>query len=174
MSSGSSLGSGGVEVLFSKWDGRPHRHTVERLLGADEYGTWLGSPVGSVVHYVNAGARVPARSPSVRLLPAGGWWSAIFFGGDREPALYCDVTTVAEWPSPGQVTMVDLDLDVELWRSGELKLLDEDEFAEHRVLFGYPDEVVVEAARAADFLVTAISTGQEPFATVWQSWLKQV
>jgi protein associated with RNAse G/E len=70
--------------------------------------------------------------------------------------------------------MIDLDLDVELWRDGELKLLDEDEFAEHQVTMAYPAEVITEAARAANFLVTAISTGQEPFATAWQSWLKKI
>jgi protein associated with RNAse G/E len=163
-----------VEVLYSKWDGRPHRHTIERLLGTDEHGIWLGSPTGRIVHYIGAGARVASKAPSVRLIPAGAWWSAIFFGGDREPAVYCDVATIAEWPSPAQVTMIDLDLDVELWRDGELKLLDEDEFAEHQLAFGYPAEVITEAAKAASFLVTAISAGQEPFATVWQKWLKQV
>lgn len=168
------MGDVEVEVRFSKWDGRPHRHTVERLLGTDRHGTWLGSPVGRIVHYIAADARVASKSPSVRLIPPGGWWSAIFFGGDREPALYCDVTTVAEWPAPDRVTMIDLDLDVELWRDGELKLLDEDEFAEHQLTFGYPAEVIREAARAASFLVTAISSGQEPFATTWQSWLKRV
>jgi protein associated with RNAse G/E len=165
---------GDVEVLFRKWDGRPHRNTVERLLGTDEHGTWLGSPIGSVVHYVNSGDRVAMKVPQVRLIPAAGWWSAIFMGGDREPALYCDVTTRAEWTSPSQVTMIDLDLDVELWRDGRLELLDEDEFTEHQVSMAYPAEVITEAARAADFLVTAIATGQEPFATTWQSWLSRV
>jgi protein associated with RNAse G/E len=165
---------GDVEVLFSKWDGRPHRRTVERLLGTDEHGTWLGSPVGRVVHYIAADARVASKSPAVRLIPPGGWWSAIFFGGDREPAIYCDVTSVAQWPSPDRVTMIDLDLDVELWRDGDLKLLDEDEFAEHQLSFGYPDEVIASARQAADHLVTAIKSGQEPFATVWQSWLNRV
>jgi protein associated with RNAse G/E len=163
-----------VEVLFTKWDGRAHRRTVERLLGTDEHGTWLGSPVGSVVHYVKADARVPMKVPQVRLLPAGGWWSAIFMGGDREPAVYCDVATRAEWASPSEVMLIDLDLDVELWRNGDLKLLDEDEFAEHQVLFGYPAEVVAEARKAAEYLVRAISAGQEPFATVWQSWLRKI
>ena len=163
-----------VEVLFSKWDGRPHRRTVEQLLGSDEHGTWLGSPAGTIVHYISAGARVPSKSPQIRLIPAGRWWSAIFFGGDREPALYCDITTRAEWVTPSQVTMIDLDLDVELWRDGELKLLDEDEFADHQVSMGYPPEVIAEAKLAADHVLTAISTGREPFATVWQTWLSRL
>ena len=38
--------------------------------------------------------------------------------------------------------MVDLDLDVVLTRDGDLLLDDEDEFDQHRVTLGYPDDLV--------------------------------
>ena len=45
--------------------------------------------------------------------------------------------------------MVDLDLDVRRRRWGVIERLDDDEFAEHRVRFGYPDEVVTQATAAS-------------------------
>lgn len=163
-----------IDVSFTKYDGRPHRHTTSRLLGTDEHGTWLGSPTGTVVHFISAGARVPGRVAQVRLIPPGGWWTAIFLAGEPEPRLYCDITTPAQWPSPQAVTFIDLDLDVEQFRNGEVTLLDEDEFAENQVLLGYPGEVIAEARAAAEHLMAAVTEAREPFGSTYQSWLSRV
>jgi protein associated with RNAse G/E len=163
-----------VEVRFSKYDGRAHRHTVGQLLGEDEHGVWLGSPPGTLVHYLYAGVEVPGRSALVRLIPPGGWWTAIFFAGDREPAIYCDITMPAHWLGPAEVTFIDLDLDVEQYRDGRVVLLDEDEFAEHTSSLGYPPEVIVQASAAAQHVLAAIAAGQEPFRSAYLSWLSRV
>jgi uncharacterized protein len=163
-----------IDVSFTKYDGRPHRHTTSRLLGTDEHGTWLGSPAGTIVHFIKAGARVANPVPQVRLIPPGGWWTAIFLGGEPEPRLYCDITTPALWPSPAAVTFIDLDLDVEQFRDGAVTLLDEDEFAENQVLLGYPPDVVAGALAAAEHLMTAVTGAHEPFDTTYLRWLSQV
>ena len=50
--------------------------------------------------------------------------------------------------------LVDLDLDVVRRRAtGTVELRDEDEFAEHRARFGYPDDLVANAEAAAKLLV---------------------
>ncbi|MGW3644493.1 DUF402 domain-containing protein, partial [Streptomyces sp. NPDC005143] len=50
---------------------------------------------------------------------------------------------MSEWNADGIVVrMVDLDLDVVRPRGGEAHVEDEDEFAEHRVRYGYPDRAV--------------------------------
>ena len=47
----------------------------------------------------------------------------------------------ARWAGDDEVHLVDLDLDVVRRRmTGDVELRDEDEFAEHRVRFGYPDD----------------------------------
>ncbi len=64
----------------------------------------------------------------------------------RTSEVYCDITTPARWESDDTVHLIDLDLDVVRRRAtGLVELLDEDEFAEHRARFGYPDDVVAEA-----------------------------
>jgi protein associated with RNAse G/E len=67
-----------------------------------------------------------------------------------------------------------LDLDVRRRRWGEIERLDEDEFAEHQVRFGYPDEVIAQATAASYWLATALGDGTEPFASGFRSWLAQV
>ena len=71
--------------------------------------------------------------------------------------------------------VVDLDLDVVRRRAtGAVELRDEDEFAEHRVRFGYPDDLVANAESTAKWLFGALGDGTEPFATAYRSWLKLV
>ena len=55
-----------------------------------------------------------------------------------------------------------------------VELRDEDEFADHRMRFGYPDEVVTHAEAAAEWLYDALGDGTEPFATAFKKWLALV
>jgi protein associated with RNAse G/E len=84
------------------------------------------------------------------------------------------VTTPATWSGSHEVTVVDLDLDVRRRRWGDIERLDEDEFAEHQVTFGYPEQVVAEATAASRWLECALGDGSEPFATAFRPWLAQV
>lgn len=69
--------------------------------------------------------------------------------------------------------MVDLDLDVVLTREGRLFVDDEDEFAEHQVLLGYPAEVIALAEQWRDTILAAVAAGEEPFASVEHDWLRR-
>lgn len=62
--------------------------------------------------------------------------------------------------------MVDLDLDVARLRSGAVRVLDEDEFAEHQVALGYPPELIEGALAACERVRRMIERNEEPFATV--------
>ncbi len=81
-------------------------------------------------------------APAVQLVPAGQWWTAVFNDPPASAEIYCDIATPPQWTHPGEVTMVDLDLDVIRRRDGQVLLDDEDEFAEHQVRYGYPAELI--------------------------------
>ena len=49
-----------------------------------------------------------------------------------------------------------------------------DEFAEHTVRFGYPEEVVAAATAASLWLADALGDGSEPFASEFRTWLAKV
>jgi uncharacterized protein len=162
-----------VRVVYRKYDGSLHWNYETSRLGEDEHGIWLGAPAGTTLrrgdHIVD-----PAEWPHVLLLPRDAWWTAAFNAPPHRTEIYCDITTVPTWLAPDEVTMVDLDLDVRRRRTGLVELLDEDEFAEHRIRFGYPVEVVEAARASARRLEHAIRAGEEPFAAAYRPWLAQL
>ncbi|HWS34567.1 MAG TPA: DUF402 domain-containing protein [Actinoplanes sp.] len=160
-----------VEMRFTKWGGR--RHWVYRLeeLGEDEHGQWFAGRTGTVMR---RGEEPPVMYPHdfVNLVPAAGLWIATFSAvgpGDRI-AVYIDVTT-RPWIDGEAIHAVDLDLDVIRQEDGEVRVLDEDEFADHQVLYGYPPEVVEQARATTDDLVARLSAGVQPFESAARNHL---
>jgi uncharacterized protein len=162
-----------VDLVLRKYDGRPHRRVTGRLLGEDEFGTWIGTPRGTMVRYSYGLRRVSwTKSDSVRLVPRDAWWMAMFSAEPSRSEIYCDVITPARRTGESELTVIDLDIDVIRMRAGGRVVIDdEDEFAEHRVRFGYPDDVVAAATGAAADLHAALSGGAEPFAGEYREWL---
>ncbi|MBO0833649.1 MAG: DUF402 domain-containing protein [Actinobacteria bacterium] len=145
-----------------------------RLLGSDAHGVWLGVAAGTTAR---RGIEPPVtwERSCVKLLPAGElWWTADFYAEPGEPDIYCDIATPPRWVHPGEVTMVDLDLDVLRHADGPVLLVDEDEFAEHQVRYGYPADVIREAEGAARSLQNAIGSAQEPFGSAYLGWLARL
>ena len=144
----------GTEIVFQwrKWDGSPHWRHECVYLGADAWGDWVGQPAGW-------GSERPARSftapgPNVTLVPPSGDF-ALTVNRDHPQGmriyidLAWDLRAVAEQDpeastggAPVLFTGIDMDLDV-VRVEGERGtwIDDEDEWAEHRVLYGYPGEV---------------------------------
>lgn len=161
-----------VRVVYTKYDGSAHRDYPARRFAEDAQGVWVGVTKGteSVYH----GRPSVEQIPFVLLIPHHAWCTAMFNPPPRTSEVYCDVTTPARWEGD-TVHIIDLDLDVVRRRqTGLVELRDEDEFEEHRVQFGYPDDLVVEARAAAGKLLTALGDGVEPFATRYLDYLRQV
>lgn len=160
-------------MRYRKYDGSAHRDYPARRLADDTHGTWLGVDLGtpSVYH----GLPSVERIPFVLLVPQDSWWTAMFNPPPRTSEVYCDITTPARWQESHTVDLVDLDLDVVRRRqTGNVELLDEDEFAVHRASFGYPEDVVSQARAAATWLRTALGSGTQPFASTYRQFLAQV
>jgi protein associated with RNAse G/E len=171
---GVARNDGLVRVDYHKYDGSLHWNLRMRRLGEDEHGVWLGLPAnGTTRKGHNPAVTIPEAH--VILFPRDDWWTATFNDAPRSTEIYCDITTPPEWPSQDAVTMVDLDLDVLRKRGTQLPLLvDEDEFAEHQVRYGYPAEVVAAASDAAERLMAAVGTGTGAFGGAHERWLALV
>ncbi|HEX6500376.1 MAG TPA: DUF402 domain-containing protein [Micromonosporaceae bacterium] len=168
MTGGEPEGSETVWVRYFKYDGTPHRSYPARLVARRPEGSWLLVAAGTVATL--AGGDAVREEAYTLLVPSDAWWTAMFNAAPRRTEVYCDITTPAIW-GEGEVSLVDLDLDVRRRRTGEIELLDEDEFAEHRARYGYPDQVVAQARAAAHWLVGALGDGTEPFASAYRPWL---
>jgi protein associated with RNAse G/E len=161
-----------VRVVFTKFDGRLHWHARLARLGEDEHGVWLGATAGTAWQ---RGDEPPVTlAPHVMLVPRAGWWVAAFNAAPAKYDMYIDLSSVPVWSGADEVTMVDLDLDVIRQRhDGAVRLLDEDEFADHQVAFGYPETIVRSVTDTAHWLLAQVSVA-EPFTGVYHSWLARV
>ncbi len=163
-----------VLVDFRKWDGREHWQEPTTYLGADEYGVWLGMRRGTT--FRRPGHEVVSHADSVKLATTSGWF-ATFNGpghGSHRIQTYVDITNVARWARDERgvvLTLIDLDLDVVRRHDGFVYVDDEDEFAEHQQLFGYPAEVVRQAETDCAAVHAAVRDRSEPFATRHDRWM---
>jgi hypothetical protein len=141
-----------LDVVMTKWGGRPHWEFAVTYLGSDGFGDWAGIPAGS--RFLRPGAVFVAPVDQVTLVPRPGLlsegragpcdWLASFHAEHGPVEVYVDVTTPAVFDGT-TLRAVDLDLDVVRGNRGRVWVDDEDEFAEHRVAYGYPDDVVADA-----------------------------
>jgi uncharacterized protein len=168
-----------VRVVMSKWGDRPHWELDAVLLGSDDHGDWVGAPAGTL--NARPGARFVSEVDAVTLVPRAdhlSWCLPTFQAPGIWCTVYVDIATPAVWDGPA-LRSVDLDLDVirgadHHGRAGRVWIDDEDEFAEHRVRYGYPDDVVDAAAASADRLLGEVREGRPPFDGAADSWLAAV
>lgn len=154
-----------------KWPDQPHWEFDALRLGDDSFGTWLGLPVGTVL--ARPGARFVTDQPQVTLVPPAPHVATFHVRpGETSPvAVYVDMTTLPVWDET-TVTCFDLDLDVIKGWAGRVWVDDEDEFAEHRVRFGYPAELVALAVESCRTVRSAVESALPPYdGATAQRWL---
>jgi len=162
---------GPVRCVMSKYGDRPHWEFDGVLLGSDTHGDWVGVPAGTPM--ARPGAAFVPPVDSVLLVPADdeGWLGTFYAPGFRVE-VYVDVTTPATWDGP-VLRAVDLDLDVVRGETGRVWIDDEDEFAEHRLAYGYPDSLVATASRTCDDVHRRVLARSAPFDGVApEVWLQ--
>ena len=157
---------------MTKWGDRPHWQYGGVLLGSDAHGDWVGLPAGTAM--ARPGATYVAPVDQVCLVPPPGpeedrGWLATFHAVGGPVRVYVDMTTPPAWDGP-VLRAVDLDLDVVQGPTGRVWIDDEDEFADHRVRLGYPDEVTRLAMDSCDRVQAALTAGRAPYDDRAQAW----
>ena len=166
-----------VRIEMTKWGDRPHWEFDGVLLGSDEHGDWIGIPAGS--HMARPGLELRSEWDQAGLVPADGpdaerAWLATFHAEGNPVRTYVDITTPPRWDG-AVVRAVDLDLDIVRTTDERGTYVDdEDEFAEHQQLYGYPPELVELAERSRDRVHRAVLREQPPFDGTAESWLARV
>jgi len=161
-----------VSIEMEKWGGRRHWHIPGSWLGSDEHGDWIGIPAGTLM--VRPGLEIVSEFDQVGLVPAAGsdavrGFLATFHEPPAPTWVYVDMTTPPVWDG-SIVRAVDLDLDVIRMRDGHVVVDDEDEFAEHQVVFGYPAEVVTLAEASRDHVHAAVLGEHPPYDGSHERW----
>ena len=155
---------------MTKWGAVPHWVYEGLYLGDDGHGEWLGFPAGT--HYRRPGLAFDATFAGVVLVPAdGAAHLAAFNDATAVHRVYVDITTPPAWDG-STLRAVDLDLDVVRLQDGSVYVDDEDEFAEHRLSYGYPPDVVAMAEASAARVLAAVRDRRAPFdEETPQRWL---
>jgi hypothetical protein len=158
---------------MTKWGDRPHWEFDATYLGSDEHGDWLGIPAGTAMD--RPGAHYVAPTNQVGLVPPPGsevdrGWLATFHDVGGPVRVYVDITSPPVWDGR-VVRAVDLDLDVVRGNSGGTWVEDEDEFAEHRLAFGYPEAVARGALAACERVLAQLTDGSAPYDGSAAAWL---
>ncbi|WP_144874337.1 hypothetical protein [Microbacterium sp. 1.5R] len=168
----------GAEMIFQwrKWDGSPHWRHECVYLGADEWGDWLGQPIGWPS--ARPGASFIAETPNVTLIPRRTDY-ALTVNRDhpRGMRVYIDLGWDVRWTDdPLLATGIDMDLDVVRVVGDRGTWVDDrDEWAEHSVRFGYPAPVREQLEALALDLEQGVRTQVAPFddATA-DAWLDRL
>jgi len=164
-----------VRVLTRKWPDSPHWEFDAVRLGVDAHGYWVGVPAGTWL--AKPGKGFTATADHVVLVPHDGWWLATLYGQDAERPVnvYVDMTTPGVWSEDrSSVSCVDLDLDVIESTDGQIWIDDEDEFAEHQQVLGYPADIIAGAERSCAEVFAALTAKSGPFDGVAMDWLARL
>jgi hypothetical protein len=152
-----------------KWPDRQHWQFAMERLGSDAHGQWFSVPAGAEVRRGDEPVRM-APHGCVLLVPPGTWWTVEFYWDHPLHSIYVNIGTPCE-ASEGAIRQVDLDLDVVRTRDGRVQILDEDEFAVHQKLYGYPPDLIESARHAADAAALLIKDSIEPFGLAAEHWM---
>jgi hypothetical protein len=143
---------------WHKWDGSPHWRHECVYLGADEWGDWIGQPIGW--HSSRPAAGFTAQGPNVTLVPAidhvGQRYKvtlvppavdfALTVNRDHPKGMriYIDLGWDIRWTDdPLLATGIDMDLDVVRVEGERGTWIDDrDEWEEHSARYGYPAAVM--------------------------------
>ncbi len=155
VSSGRASPGNRVFLRATKFDGTPHWLQPFRVV-ADDGNLLITSYRARTPIYTSRGE---FRSPydSIVYFWRDRWYNVFRLSRPGCPTAlwYCNVTTPPTFDGC-QIGYIDLDLDVKVYPSGCIELLDEEEFESHRLKYGYPNELVARA-RAAAAEITALA-----------------
>ncbi|CAM3902241.1 nucleoside tri-diphosphate phosphatase [Alkalicoccus chagannorensis] len=102
------------------------------------------------------------REPAICYFTAHSWFNVIGMIRNDGIYYYCNLGTPFTYDSEA-LKYIDYDLDIKVFPDMTYKLLDEDEFAQHKRQMNYPDEVEVILRGAVDELIGWISSQKGPF-----------
>jgi Protein of unknown function (DUF402) len=162
-----------VRVRKKKWPlaGSHEPRTVARwdarVLGVDEFGTWLYCAKGELHHKAD-GSTIVVPSDGVQLLPSSGWWAAWWW---REKSwIGVDICTPPRLDESGW-SYIDLELDLARLADGEVMLVDEDEFERAIIDCRLPDDVVAALRSTAAEIRSALARENDPVVAAGWNWL---
>jgi len=142
-------------------------------LGSDEWGDWFGQRGGW--RSDRPGRSVVVVEDNVTLLPPSGDHVLTMNARPHLTRVYIDIAWDAGWSADGVPSGIDMDLDVVDREGRGVYIDDEDEWEEHRVLYGYPLDIAEKLEAVTAHLAEVVAAEQPPYdrATA-ERWLARL
>ena len=162
MNSARSSRGDSLLLRVTKYDGEAH--WIQRLQVLSDDGLLLRAHASAGAPIFTSRGEFRSRYESFVHFWRDRWYNVFRLAepGEETALWYCNVTTPPELDG-GEIRYIDLDLDVTVRAGGTIELLDADEFEEHRLKYGYPEDVVEHAQAAVGELSALARRNQFPF-----------
>ena len=153
-----------IVVHSCKHDGRVNRSWPARVSRLEGSLIVLDAVFAEEIRHPLIGT-IEAGTISTEFYWTDRWYSVFRFQTPEGSLLkfYCNVNTPARLES-GVLSFVDLDVDVLVNPDYSYVVLDEDEFARHSELYGYPESYRNGVSRALDEIFRLVEARQFPFS----------
>ena len=155
-----------INVVALKYDGTEHRRWTAQVTSFVGTMLQLTGAFDSDINHTLLG-RIAKGTISVEHFWLDRWYSVFRFS---EPTgelrnYYCNINVPPNF-NGGVLTFVDLDIDILVAPDFTYSILDEDEFAENVVRYGYPIDIQQRVHAAVAELIDLIECRQFPFTSL--------
>ncbi len=128
-----------VQIHSFKHNGSLHRYWEKNyVLEDNEYFFIVASNRTRVVE--SDGRRWYTHEPAITIFSKKDWYNVIAMLKDEGVCYYCNIASPSI-EDDGKIKYIDYDLDLKLYPDGNIKVLDEKEYENHRQKYGYDDEL---------------------------------
>ena len=152
-----------------KHNGHLHRQWLENWLVPQEFLDPEHQREGMVV-LINCqtpimeadGKQWMSKVPAVSFFIPGAWYNIVALIEETGVRYYCNIAS-PPYLARDVVTYIDYDLDVVLYASGHIDIVDRDEYERHKASYHYPEIVDQKVATGLSQLLDRIQNKKAPF-----------
>ena len=102
------------------------------------------------------------KEPAVTIFSKKEWWNAICMIKKDGICFYCNIASPC-LVNKEAIKYIDYDLDAKLFPNGEIRVLDEKEYAHHRALYQYNDELDAVLKYQTNVIIERMKKKEFPF-----------
>ena len=102
------------------------------------------------------------KEPAVTIFSKKEWWNAICMIKKEGISYYCNIASPSII-SKDSIKYIDYDLDTKLFTNGEIKVLDEKEYAHHRATYKYDDDLDTVLKYTTEIIIERMKNKDFPF-----------
>lgn len=160
-----------ITIQSYKHDGSLHRTWRDTMVLKTTENALIGVNDHTLVTE-NDGRRWVTREPAIVYFHKKYWFNIIAMIRETGVSYYCNLASPYIL-DPEALKYIDYDLDVKVFADGEKRLLDVDEYEQHKAQMNYPTDIDYILKENVKILVEWINENKGPFSSYINIWYKR-